>query len=182
MHRTRRQSSDKSHDASSFLVRRRSSRIFRRNKTTDALMLGKDRNDSNFRRDHPSRRAAKYKLSEVLSNPVTSALFNNFLQQEFSGENMEFWERVNVFRAQKRKSKKFAKTIYNQFVADGSPKQINVSMTTRNKIKDDLKRCPDSLFDVAYEEIYKLMENDSYVRFRRSPYYWRCCCILNFDK
>ena len=58
-------------------------------------------------------------------------------------------------------------------MADGAERQVNLPSKVRESLTSTLKGChedaPATLFDVASEEVFKLMERDTFARFKNNP-------------
>ena len=127
----------------------------------------------------------------ILRDPVIDHEFTEFLKSEFSEENFSYYKKIQEFRNTAigmSPSEQFetVKQIYNQYIGDGAPQQINIPSqilgtlmmdlgTLLGKIQGvlgDLKRStPDrftinlELFDESLLEIETLMLSDSLRRF-----------------
>ncbi|XP_039270392.1 uncharacterized protein LOC120345070 [Styela clava] len=108
-------------------------------------------------------------LDELLKRKACILRFRAFLQSEFSEENLDFWIECESYRYQRiHKQRKLAPKIYNKYVAIRAPREVNLDAMTRRKTKAGIE-CPDSTtFELAQTKIFKLMERDSFKRFRQS--------------
>ncbi|XP_043940659.1 regulator of G-protein signaling 8-like [Protopterus annectens] len=112
-------------------------------------------------------------LDALLTHGHGLSAFRNFLQTEFSEENIEFWVACEDFKKTKMSAKIAPKAhnIFTEFIGIQAPKEINLDSHTREQIIADLKSPTLSCFDVAQKRIYSLMEKDSYPRFLKSQMY-----------
>ncbi len=118
-------------------------------------------------------------LHTLLVSNKGAAVFEEQLQMEFSDENLAFWQGVKAFKGlddvEARAAK--ARELEDTFIDDGAPRQVNLPGTIRAPLRELLKasRQPDSeplpltAFDAASEEIFKLMERDTFARFKNDP-------------
>ncbi|CAN9500727.1 unnamed protein product [Ophioblennius macclurei] len=116
-------------------------------------------------------------LDKLLSHKYGKAAFCIFLKSEFCEENIEFWTACEDFKAltlQKDMTSK-ANSIYEEFIKNEAPKEINLDFHTRNAITQSLHEPNVSSFLVAQRKIYCLMENNSYPRFIHSDLYKELC-------
>lgn len=113
-------------------------------------------------------------LDAVYGDQTWRQVFGTWLgKDEFSDENLAFVEAVDAWKSAGGR----AKDIYDRFVAEGSPKQVNIPDTQRGPITrafttagapssqffdDDV---PEDIFDAARTEIWGLMQSDSFMRF-----------------
>nr|CAG4638163.1 EOG090X0IBZ [Chydorus sphaericus] len=116
-------------------------------------------------------------FSALMESKYGVALYRAFLQQEFSNEDLEFWLAVEEFKSSKpQKLAVKALTIYNDFIAVHSPKEINLDAETRMAtprymatLTSIQSKNPDHhVFDRAQRRIQHMMERDSYLRFLQS--------------
>ncbi|KAJ6229877.1 diflavin flavoprotein a 2-related [Anaeramoeba flamelloides] len=107
--------------------------------------------------------------SLIISNQGIQA-FKQFLETEYSEENIEFWNEVEQFQLLKdghENQEKIAKKIYENYIAYDSPKQINIDHFTRVKLTEKIKqkKLTSSMFKNAQNEIENLLQRDSFPRF-----------------
>ncbi len=129
-----------------------------------------------------------------------SALYHEFLQQEFSNENLEFWQAVEDYKNTKPKDMAAkAQQIYKDFLTvhqsskkqqvqhanvfgnivwpliwvDSYSFQVNLDAETRSITLANIQsNNPDQhAFDRAQRRIQHMMERDSYQRFLKSGAY-----------
>eukprot|EP00948_MAST-09A_sp_MAST-9A-sp1_P001290 g1290.t1 len=117
-------------------------------------------------------------LIHIIRHPVGLDFFKKNLEQEYSDENVNFWEQVQIYRKLYETEKKveealtLAKEIRATYVEEGSPKPINIPHKMRDallKKLDDETAYDALIFDDAQDEIYQLMNHDNFARFRKSP-------------
>lgn len=113
-------------------------------------------------------------LIEVLHHPTGFKSFERHLATEFSVENCKFWSDVNFFRSHfhaGEPGRVAANVMYETYLDEAGPLAVNVSHAQRDAVKNslnDLAGCTANMLDECQTEIYKLMERDSFPRFRRS--------------
>ncbi|KAH9526013.1 Regulator of G-protein signaling 3 [Dermatophagoides farinae] len=101
-----------------------------------------------------------------------SALFRAFLCREFSDENIEFWLACEEYRKiRSSKLRHRAKKIFDNYVAVGSPREVNLDHQLRMDVQKNLTTPSKFTFDEAQKKIQSLLESDSYVRFLQSDLY-----------
>ncbi|KAG5670072.1 hypothetical protein PVAND_000358 [Polypedilum vanderplanki] len=117
-----------------------------------------------------------FSLRELLKDPAGREQFARFLDKEFSGENLKFWEAIqNLKSLPQSQVKEAAKKIFDEFLAPDAPCPVNVDSKSVELAKVALTNGPSFFcFDVAAEHIYLLMKNDSYPRYLRSDIYKDC--------
>eukprot|EP01133_Synstelium_polycarpum_P016888 gene16888-20081_t len=118
-------------------------------------------------------------LIDLLRDVHGNQCFRGFLVTEFSNENLDFWNRVEKFKSQDAASQATDYTkIFNQFISDRSSSQVNLPRSCVKRIEEafankDLNGVPcniNKLFEEAQGIIFKLMESDSFERFKRSSF------------
>ncbi|XP_022700723.1 regulator of G-protein signaling 7-like isoform X1 [Varroa jacobsoni] len=116
-----------------------------------------------------------FSLNELLRDPAGKEQFFQFLEKEFSAENLKFWEAVQELRRQVH-SKEVATTvqeIWNEYLASDANCPINIDSRsfehTRRNIEG--KNGDRWAFEEAAAHVYQLMKNDSYPRYLRSAMY-----------
>nr|CAH7739325.1 unnamed protein product [Callosobruchus chinensis] len=113
-----------------------------------------------------------FSLKELLKDPAGKEHFTQFLDKEFSGENLRFWEAVQELKAlpQSQVQNK-AIEIWTEFLAPDASCPINVDSYSSELTKKNME-VPDRWgFDCAANHVYQLMKNDSYSRYLRSEMY-----------
>ncbi|CAH1153550.1 unnamed protein product [Phaedon cochleariae] len=125
-------------------------------------------------KDISARRVKRwaFSLKELLQDPVGREHFVKFLDKEFSGENLRFWEAVQDLKAlpQSQVQSK-AVEIWTEFLAPDAGCPINVDSRSSELTKKNME-VPDRWgFDCAANHVYHLMKSDSYSRYLRSEMY-----------
>ncbi|XP_067636046.1 regulator of G-protein signaling 7 [Eurosta solidaginis] len=125
----------------------------------------------------PLRRVKRwgFSLRELLNDPVGREQFAKFLEKEYSGENLKFWESVQQMKTLPQSEIKEAiKKIWHEFLAPDAPCPVNVDSKSVelareavNAVNGPNRWC----FDVAAAHVYHLMKSDSYSRYLRSEMY-----------
>ena len=100
-------------------------------------------------------------------------MFRGFLKTEFSDENIEFWLECEEYKFTSKELKRQAKAkkIYSDFVAIGSPREVNLEIEIRTHTAEKILMPTFETFDRAQKRIQALMEKDSYPRFLESDLY-----------
>ncbi|KAM3620348.1 uncharacterized protein V6R79_021891 [Siganus canaliculatus] len=116
-------------------------------------------------------------LDTLLSHKDGKAVFFIFLKSEFCEENMEFWTACEDFRkhTSDKKLASKARSIYEEFIKNEAPKEINLDFRTKNGIIQSLHEPTETSFLAAQRKVYSLMENNSYPRFIHSDLYRELC-------
>ncbi|RVE68789.1 hypothetical protein OJAV_G00094910 [Oryzias javanicus] len=113
-------------------------------------------------------------LEALLTNQYGLAVFRHFLRSEFSEENLDFWLAVERFKSTRPFSKMAARAlkIQEEFISANAARQVNVDASVREMTNQSLRRgvTPTS-FQLAQDQIFSLMETDSYPRFLKSRLY-----------
>ncbi|XP_016898478.1 regulator of G-protein signaling 3-like isoform X2 [Cynoglossus semilaevis] len=113
-------------------------------------------------------------LEALLSNQYGLAVFRHFLRSEFSDENLDFWLAVEKFKRILPVSKMAARAtkIYDEFISTTATRQVNVDSSVRELTNQNLRlEINPTSFQLAQNQIFSLMETDSYPRFLRSHLY-----------
>ncbi|KAI3417098.1 hypothetical protein GPALN_015603 [Globodera pallida] len=106
----------------------------------------------------------------LLAHKYGCLLFREFLQSEFSEENLEFWLECEEFKRMKTGKKSTAQKanqIFDNFVRELAPKEVNLDSQTRLATQAALAMVPlrTEMFTMAQHKIEQLMAKDSYPRF-----------------
>ena len=91
------------------------------------------------------------------------------------GENLTFWTAVREYQKieddEDRTTR--AKKLYKEYVVDGADQQINVPSGIQRKIKKEIDKIQKEgatasveMYNAASDEIFTLMERDTFKRFR----------------
>jgi len=109
----------------------------------------------------------------VLKNPILMRAFINFTVQNWSVENVLFYQKIEEYKeaVEDHNMKEKAKFIYQEFLVFGSPLEVNldkkISQDVQGKIeKNQYER---DLFNEAQVSIYELMKKDSFGKFKKTP-------------
>ncbi|XP_072130315.1 regulator of G-protein signaling 4-like [Mobula birostris] len=112
-------------------------------------------------------------LQRLITHKSGLVIFSEFLQSEFSEENIKFWLECEAYRRNKSATKLAlkAKKIFDEYVAVDAPSEVNLESEIREKTKKNILEPTSSCFDEAQSKIYALMAKDSYPRFLKSKIY-----------
>ncbi|XP_034933717.1 regulator of G-protein signaling 7 isoform X2 [Chelonus insularis] len=113
-----------------------------------------------------------FSLKELLQDPIGRDQFVKFLDKEFSGENLKFWDAVQNLKTLPQKDVKIGvNDIWNEFLGPDASCPINVDSRSYEITKKNLEKSDRWSFDVAAAHVYHLMKSDSYSRYLRSEMY-----------
>lgn len=111
-------------------------------------------------------------LEDLLNDQTGIKEFERFLRKEYSHENLLFWKAVqSLRRCGNLDVEKKVHEIYNQFLSQSAPYEINVDSSTVEAVQEGLKNPTRYIYDNALLQVYSLMEKDTYPRFLRSAQY-----------
>ncbi|VDN03111.1 unnamed protein product [Thelazia callipaeda] len=99
--------------------------------------------------------------------------FAEFLKSEYSDENILFWQACEELKREQSREKmeEKARIIYKDFISILSPKEVSLDSRVREIINNDMTYPTAHTFDEAQNQIYTLMQRDSYPRFVVSDLY-----------
>ncbi|XP_072561184.1 regulator of G-protein signaling 11 isoform X2 [Paramormyrops kingsleyae] len=111
-------------------------------------------------------------FTELLRDPLGRCKFREYLEKEFSVENLCFWEACeNIRHGESATIPQKVDEVYKQFLAPGASKWINVDSKTMEKTLQGMKSPHRFVLDDAQMHIYFLMKKDSYARYLKSDLY-----------
>ena len=121
------------------------------------------------------------RLLDVLNNDDARLCFSTYLISEFSSENCYFWKAATEWRTsfEEKKSEERldeARQLYELFIRHGAPMELNISATTHENLAavfeekegTSEKEVNSNVFDRAVNEVFRLMEDDTFGRFLQS--------------
>lgn len=113
-----------------------------------------------------------FSLQELLADPVGREHFVKFLDKEFSGENLKFWESVQELKAlPQRDVQERVTEIWAEYLAPDASCPVNVDSHSHELTKRNMQHPDRWSFDTAAAHVYHLMKSDSYSRYLRSEMY-----------
>lgn len=132
-------------------------------------------------------------LSDTLQNPELTEAFRKHINSEFSGENLEFHEKVtqlskdvddpSITDDQLRAS---AREIVDQYIRPDSPQQVNVSSFQAQNVVDAVAGIDQAsraqigeMLEESHREILKLVSKDSFTRFQKTDAYTQASTKVN---
>ncbi|XP_017771922.1 PREDICTED: regulator of G-protein signaling 7 isoform X2 [Nicrophorus vespilloides] len=125
-------------------------------------------------KDISARRVKRWAfgLQELLQDPIGREHFIKFLDKEFSGENLKFWEAVQKLKALPQSAvQDKVQEIWAEFMASDASCPINVDSRSCEVTKKNMENPDRWTFDYAAAHVYQLMKSDSYSRYLRSEMY-----------
>ncbi|KAF2770121.1 RGS-domain-containing protein [Teratosphaeria nubilosa] len=139
------------------------------------------------------------RMTVIIRDPALRLLFREYLRETHCEENLAFYIEVKSFLSEYERAKRdtasprldviretlaSAYSLYNAFLAPGSPCELNIDHNLRNALAgrmtravgedDQMLRSLDEvavLFDQAQSTVFKLMASDSVPKFSREPKY-----------
>ncbi|XP_075421327.1 regulator of G-protein signaling 11 [Ascaphus truei] len=113
-----------------------------------------------------------FNFLELLNDQRGRKEFLQFLEKEFSAENLCFWEACEELRygEQSTVTEKL-QSVYQQFLAPGATRWVNIDSKTMEKTLEGIKNPHRFGLDDAQMHIYMLMKKDSYPRYLKSGMY-----------
>eukprot|EP00475_Leptophrys_vorax_P012021 TRINITY_DN18474_c0_g1_i2.p1 TRINITY_DN18474_c0_g1~~TRINITY_DN18474_c0_g1_i2.p1 ORF type:complete len:515 (-),score=127.81 TRINITY_DN18474_c0_g1_i2:58-1602(-) len=128
---------------------------------------------------------ATFELRLLLSNPQARSLFQQFLESEFSVENLFFVDACDALRRtfqtpdhDKGMILASLAAIQDTFLSASASSSVNISHRTRKEVLDNIRSAienPDQfdprILDAAFEEVFAMMSKDSFSRFKLNGAY-----------
>ncbi|XP_069502871.1 regulator of G-protein signaling 11 [Ambystoma mexicanum] len=113
-----------------------------------------------------------FSFMELLNDPRGRQEFMQFLEKEFSAENLCFWQACEDLRyGELSRMSEMLESVYVQFLAPGASQWVNIDSKTMEKTLDGMKKPHRFVLDEAQMHIYMLMKKDSYPRYLKSDLY-----------
>ena len=107
-------------------------------------------------------------LEDTLNDPKGFKLFQKFLEQECSSENLSFW--TDCQKLDKLHGTEFVKKVidmYDEYLTEESPQELNVDTRMKLEVANGIIRIPTrDVFDKVLDQIVELMRRDSFRRFQ----------------
>ncbi|XP_068055461.1 regulator of G-protein signaling 16-like isoform X2 [Anomalospiza imberbis] len=112
-------------------------------------------------------------FDQLLKSKSGVNAFHTFLKTEFSEENLDFWLACEDFKKTRSKTKLASKAnrIFEEFVQNEAPREVNIDHETREITCKNLSGATSTCFNEAQAKTRTLMEKDSYPRFLKSASY-----------
>ncbi|KAK3625201.1 hypothetical protein LTR56_020557 [Elasticomyces elasticus] len=139
------------------------------------------------------------RMTVIIRDPALRLLFREYLRETHCEENLSFYVEVKAFLSEYERAKRdsvsprldviretlaSAYSLYNAFLAPGSPCELNIDHNLRNALAGRMTRAVGEdeqmlksldevavLFDQAQSSVFKLMASDSVPKFSREPKY-----------
>uniref|UniRef100_A0A915JSP7 RGS domain-containing protein n=1 Tax=Romanomermis culicivorax TaxID=13658 RepID=A0A915JSP7_ROMCU len=112
-------------------------------------------------------------FERLMKNKIGQKMFADFLKGEFSDENILFWMACEELKKERNREKieEKARIIYEDFVSILSPKEVSLDSRVREIVNNKMVHPDAHTFDEAQEQIFQLMQRDSFPRFISSQIY-----------
>jgi hypothetical protein len=112
--------------------------------------------------------AAKANVDDVRADPTKNAMLRAQLVQEYSPENLDFLDVTD----RNPRSKREAKAIYEKFIKEGAPQQVNIGGTKRFAVEARIKKFglffnanrDGNMFAESRQEIKNVVSRDTLFR------------------
>lgn len=114
-------------------------------------------------------------LDSLLDSSKGAEAFEAQLKKEYSDENLAFWKAVREYRVVEDGAERLAKAkeLCDEFVSDTAMRQVNLPSHMQKQLLSAVGACtetaPADAFEAASQEIFKLMEKDTFNRFKSDP-------------
>jgi len=114
-------------------------------------------------------------LGEVLRSKGSKQMFREFLQSEWSAENLLFWEDVDYFQKVEGPENiiREGTKIYEKYFTERPTLELNLSFIHMKKVrinvneaKNDPEKWSNEMYNEAQKAMFHLMATDSFVRFK----------------
>jgi ammonia channel protein AmtB len=120
-------------------------------------------------------------LRAVMDDRRLRKRFRHYLALTRSDENIRFYDHVEKFQAEKNKDKRRqrAKVIFQKFILDSAPTQINLASKLKKKLEEYYKSdnvealSSRQLFDEASDELFKDLRERFRIWTEATPGYWQ---------
>ncbi|XP_051755875.1 regulator of G-protein signaling 20 [Ctenopharyngodon idella] len=112
-------------------------------------------------------------FERLIKSAQGRAHFQQFLKTEFSEENLNFWLVCESLKKETNKTtvEQTVKQIFEDYVSVLSPKEVSLDSRVREVINRNMQEPSSCTFDEAQQQIYMLMQRDSYPRYMNSSMY-----------
>jgi len=112
----------------------------------------------------------------LMKNDAAGKVFEKHMAKEFTEENATFYSAVEQWKQIELPSIDETRAIIEKHIRPGCELEVNIPATQVEIILEAFKEAednkllvPKTIFDEAHAEIYKLMDRDSYARFKKNP-------------
>lgn len=124
-------------------------------------------------------RIKKFKLEDVFLNEHLYYIFKKYLKKEIAEEILLFYEEIQKFRKIEVEKERFeeAKGIFQKYIENSSPCEININSYTREMIKEIVEKkmneryCPKEIFDDIFIELKQSSLQEIWSRFQNTDEY-----------
>ncbi|XP_041718020.1 regulator of G-protein signaling 20-like isoform X1 [Coregonus clupeaformis] len=112
-------------------------------------------------------------FERLMKSPAGRGCFQQFLRTEFSEENIRFWLACEDLKKETNKTvvQEKVRQIYEDFISILSPKEVSLDSRVRDVINKNMLEPTSHTFEDAQQQIYTLMQRDSYPRYMNSTAY-----------
>nr|XP_002663015.1 regulator of G-protein signaling 20-like [Danio rerio] len=112
-------------------------------------------------------------FERLIKSPQGRLHLQQFLKSEFSEENLMFWLSCEDLKKETNKTtvEQTVKKIYEDYVSVLSTKEVSLDSRVREVINRNMLEPSSCTFDEAQQQIYTLMQRDSYPRYINSSMY-----------
>ena len=111
----------------------------------------------------------------LMKNDKAKKLMEQHMAHEYTEENGAFYTSVVEWKRHEFPTIESTEEIVNKFIRVGAEMQVNISSSMADKTVKTLEeakasgsKVPKGIFDAAHEEVYKLIDKDSFSRFKKN--------------
>ncbi|XP_063742417.1 regulator of G-protein signaling 11 isoform X2 [Eleginops maclovinus] len=113
-----------------------------------------------------------FSFMELLNDEMGRREFMTYLEKEFSGENLCFWQACeDIKHGESSRIVEKVEEIYRNFLAPGAPRWVNIDSKTMDKTLSGIRHPHRFVMEDAQMHIYFLMKKDSFPRYLKSDLY-----------
>jgi len=125
----------------------------------------------------------------LMKNDAAGKVFNDHMKKEFTEENSSFYTAIEAWKKIESPTIEETQKILALHIQPGSDLEVNIPATQVDDILESFAKAegnkllvPKTIFDAAQSEIYKLMDRDSYARFKKNPEHIKAMTDALFDQ
>ncbi|GMH71300.1 hypothetical protein TrLO_g1923 [Triparma laevis f. longispina] len=125
----------------------------------------------------------------LMKNDAAKKIMKDHMASEYTEENGRFYEAVNEWKKLEAPTVEETEAIIDMYIRVGSEQQVNISSSMANSCVEMLSTAktsgnpvPKDIFDASHTEIYKIIDKDSFSRFKKNDDEIDKLCNALFDE